>query len=287
MAHACARARARGSRKGRQKLEEALAAARTHVANVARAAGDQDTEERERQRRSRQEAARERAARERAGRLEKAMAKLDELERTQRKRTDRKVKPPRVSTTDPEATMQRMPNGGKDIAHNIQWTTEVKTRAVVAVSVCPAGSDTGALAPAMENVRRLYGQYPARVLADRGYFKYDDIGHLEGAGCRVSMPDLYPDAKPSRRPDRRAERILAWRERMKHEAEQGYYRLRSSTVEWSNACVRRQGLQQLTVRGRQAVLAVSLLHALAHNMMRILSLVGAAFTPPRPVGQAA
>ena len=59
---------------------------------------------------------------------------------------------------------------------------------------------------------------------------------------------------------------------MQTDAAKKKYRLRPSTVEWSNARVRQQGLRQLTVRGRAKVLAIGLWHALAHNIGRTLAL---------------
>jgi transposase len=255
-----------GSMRGRPALEQALVAARERLESLARQGEGEDG------RRTRSEAARERAAGERVERLQEALGVMEEMEaRPLRERPGREQQAPRVSTTDPQASLQRMANGGKNVAHNVQFTTETNTRAIVAVQVSPVASDTGTLAPAMENLERVQGALPGRVLADRGFFKYEDIGSLERRGCLVSMPDLYPGAKrTSAHGDYRPE-IAAWRKRMKNDEEKRTYRLRASTVEWSNACVRRQGLQQLTVRGRTKVLAVALLHALAHNMTRIFA----------------
>jgi transposase len=253
------------SMRGRPALEEALAAARERLESLARQG------EGEEERRTRLEAARERAAGERVQRLQEALGVMEEMEGRARERTDRKQQAPRVSTTDPQAGWQRMANGGKNVAHNVQFTTETGTRAIVAVQVSPVASDTGTLAPAMQNLERVQGALPARVLADRGFFKYEDIGKLERRGCLVSMPDLYPGSTYARAHGDYRPEIAAWRERMTDDEEKRMYRLRASTVEWSNACVRRQGLQQLTVRGRVRVLAVALLHALAHNMTRIFA----------------
>jgi transposase len=70
---------------------------------------------------ARRKAAAKRAAREKVERLEKAMAQLPELKKKQEKAAARKGgregqkiadKPVRVSATDPEARMMKMPNGG-------------------------------------------------------------------------------------------------------------------------------------------------------------------------------
>jgi hypothetical protein len=51
-------------------------------------------------------------------------------------------------------------------------------------------------------------------------------------------------------------------------AGQALYKLRAQTAEWANAGARNRGLYQVRVRGLQKVLAVTLLHALVHNLLR-------------------
>ena len=69
--------------------------------------------------------------------------------------------------------------------------------------------------------------------------------------------------------------IEAWRARMASAAGQATYRLRSLN-ERINAELRSRGLRQFTVRGRAKARTVLLWHALAHNLMRALSLRAAA-----------
>ena len=271
VAHDGVRVRAsagRDSMHRRPTLEKALAAARAHVERMKKQEDEPPSDKEPPSAGKR--AAQERAARERVERLEHALKTMEKVEAKRRVRTDRKPREPRVSSTDPEAAMLRMANGGKDPAHNIQFTTEVTTRAIVTVMVADMSSDTGMLKPAMENHRRAHGRLPACTMADQGYFKYEDIGALEAERCEVLMPDLYPKAQHTGRSGQPL--IVAWRERMKTEEAKKKYKLRSSTVEWSNARVRQQGLQQLTVRGRAKVLAIALWHALTHNVLRTFAL---------------
>ena len=51
------------------------------------------------------------------------------------------------------------------------------------------------------------------------------------------------------------------------------YRSRSAIAEWSNAQSRLQGVSQFNVRGLAKVTSVMLLVALAHNFLRLRSLV--------------
>ena len=54
------------------------------------------------------------------------------------------------------------------------------------------------------------------------------------------------------------------------------YRERAATAECANAQARNRGLRQFPVRGLRKVTTIALWFALAHNMMRILALTGAA-----------
>ena len=68
--------------------------------------------------------------------------------------------------------------------------------------------------------------------------------------------------------------MAEWRQRMGTEAAKEIYRDRASTAECVNAIARNRGLQQINVRGLGKAKAVLLLFALAHNMMRIATLMG-------------
>jgi hypothetical protein len=50
------------------------------------------------------------------------------------------------------------------------------------------------------------------------------------------------------------------------------YRLRAATSECVNALARNRGLEKLRVRGREKAKAILLWYALAHNVVRALSL---------------
>jgi hypothetical protein len=54
------------------------------------------------------------------------------------------------------------------------------------------------------------------------------------------------------------------------------YKQRAATAECANAQARNRGLRQFPVRGLPKVTAGALWFALAHNMMRILTLTGSA-----------
>jgi len=116
-----------GSYRRRKKLHKELKKARRLVGRLKQERDDDpDASNR------RLKAARERAARERQERVEAALGKLAELEaeRARRRKTNKaevaKQKEPRASTSDPEARIMKMADGGFRPAYNcqIEWAAE-------------------------------------------------------------------------------------------------------------------------------------------------------------------
>ena len=125
---------------------------------------------------ARQAAARKRAGRERQERLEQAIAQLPELKRRQEEaarqagqgKSGQKIreKEPRVSTTDAEARVMKMPKGGFNPAQNVQLAADAESRAIVGVEVSPEGSDAAGLsAPMREQVEKRTGRKVQEHLA--------------------------------------------------------------------------------------------------------------------------
>jgi transposase len=148
---------------------------------------------------ARKKAAQERVARERAERIEQALVELSELEERQRQLAERKsekektkLRQPRVSTTDPEARVMRMPDGGYRPAVNVQIATDTDGRAIVGVEVTNQGTDTGELEPMREQVERRTGQKVDEHLADGGYLTFDDIERAPGQGVTLYVPPKRP-----------------------------------------------------------------------------------------------
>src|SRR5882724_10110003 len=116
-------------------------------------------------------AARERAARERSERLKAAQAALEEIkqhrkEREQKRGNGKPPKEPRASTTDAEARVMKMADGGFRPAYNVQVASAAGEQIVVAVEVTNTGSDRGLLRPMLQRLRARTGHFPGRHLAD-------------------------------------------------------------------------------------------------------------------------
>jgi hypothetical protein len=189
----------------------------------------------------------------------------------------KKSKPPRGSTTDAQARVMRMADGGWRPAYNLQLTADLDTGVIVGQSLDTSGSDGGLMAPALAQVEQRYGHRPRRWLADGGFTAVRDIVTLTRKGVSVFCP-----LKPRRNPkyDPAAPRpgdppeIADWRRRMVDDARAGKagWMRRRGEHERINANLRHQGLRQFNVRGSFKVKAVALLHALANNIMAAVRL---------------
>lgn len=224
----------------------------------------------------RQQAAQERAKRERETRVEQALQRLPELAQLKEKQ-GKQADEARASTTDAEATVMKMGDGGFRPAYNAQYATDTESQVIVGVEVVTVGSDMAQLVPMLEQVTERCGQSPEQWLVDGGYPAHEQ---LEAAApyTEVYAPVPKPKAaatdphapKPS---DSKA--VAAWRERMGTEEAKAIYVERAATAECVNAQARERGLIRLQVRGQAKVRCVLLLHALAHNLMRMLALTPA------------
>jgi transposase len=222
----------------------------------------------------RQQAARRRAARERSERIRRALDEMPDVE--SKKKAGQKDKA-RVSTTDPEARVMKMPDGGFRPAHNVEFATDTASQVITGVEVVNTGSDQGQMSPMVEQHQDRYGQAPDEVLVDGGFAKHEDIEKVSSPenGTVVYAPVQKPkndarDPHAARPGD--SEVIAEWRRRMGTPEAKEIYKERASTAECVNAIARNRGLRQFLVRGLAKVRAVALWFVLAHNLMRAVVL---------------
>lgn len=220
------------------------------------------------------QAAKQRAARERSERIKAAQTALAEIKRQRRERAGKrgngkKSKEPRASTTDAEARVMKMADGGFRPAYNVQVASAAGEQIVAAIKVCNTGSDRGLMRPMLERLRALTDHLPRRHLADGGFCSAEDIEWAHGEGVEVYCPPTQSkhgtDPYRPRRDDGAG--VLAWRARMASEAGKAQYKPRS-ICECIHARWRNWDLRQLTVRGIEKVRAVVLCHALANNILQ-------------------
>lgn len=220
----------------------------------------------------RRAAARRRAAEERR---ERVAAALEQMAAVKAKKKASEREKARVSTTDPEARVMKMADGGFRPAYNVQFATDTGSQVILGVEVSNHGSDQGKMSPMVTDLERRYQRTPSEYLVDGGFAGHEEIERVAQAGIRVFAPVMKPkddrrDPFTPRATD--SPEVAAWRGRMSTPEAQEIYKDRAATAECVNAQARNRGLRQFLVRGVAKVRAVVLWYALAHNLMRAVQL---------------
>lgn len=268
---ACAGA---GSFRREETLDECLATAKKEVARLKTLCDDESD--------ARQVAARKRAAEERQEAIEAALRELPKVLATRSREADRNGKragkrgEPRVSTTDPEARIMRMADGGYRPAMNVQLATDVDSGCIIGVKVTNSGTDVGEVESMLaEILRRTAGELPLQYLLDGGYVGLANIEGLAQSGIEPFAPvpksrNAAIDPHEPKRTD--SAEVAEWRQRMESERAKNIYKQRGATAERTNADLKsHRGLSQLLVRGLTKATTVVLLGALTFNILRCIS----------------
>ncbi|MCA0244254.1 MAG: transposase, partial [Proteobacteria bacterium] len=230
------------------------------------------------------QAARQRAAQEREERIRAALEQLPQVQAAKRRNGD-KPEDARASTTDADARVMKMGDGGFRPAFNVQMATTCEDQVIVGVDVSNAGSDMAQMAPMVEQVIQRTGSTPGQWLVDGGFPAHEQIDavheHSQGQ-TEVIAPVPEPRRKPGdddgapadkhQRKQGDSEPVAQWRARMADDEVKQQYKQRAATAECVNALARNRGLQRMPVRGLIKARAVAYLYALAHNLMRMVKI---------------
>ena len=236
-------------------------------------------------------AAQQRAAQEREERIRAALEQLPEVAAA-KKRNGGKPEDARASTTDADARVMKMGDGGFRPAFNVQFATTCEEQVIVGVAVVNAGSDMAQLAPMVEQVEKRLGRSPQQWLVDGGFPAHEQIDAVEGktelyAPVPEPRPTAQKDAKShaneddpgnEAKPDKHepkpgdSKAVAQWRQRMASDEAKELYKQRAATAECVNAQARNRGLLRMPVRGLARVRCVVGLFVLAHNLMRMVKL---------------
>jgi transposase len=215
-----------------------------------------------------QRIAREAGARDFQRRVEEAISTVGELQKTRRP----SEKPARASTTDAEARVMKMADGGFRPAFNVCMATAGSPlggpRTIVGVQVTNVGSDMGTVTPMLAEIERRTGQLPKTLLADANHAAHGCIRAAAAAGVEalIAVPKRSQHAGTQANLD---PAVVAWRERMTTDEAKTVYRARASLCELSNAHLRsHHGIEQFLVRGLAKVTCVALLAAIASNVLQ-------------------
>jgi hypothetical protein len=229
---------------------------------------------------TRREAARRRAAEERARRIRAALDQVPQIAAGKKAKDRDKA---RASTTDADARVMKMADGGFRPAYNVQFASATESGVITGVTLLTTPADQGQLPPMLEQHQQRYGEKPREALVDGGFVKKADLDQLTPPQGVTTVYAPVMEPKSSQR-DRYTPRdddspaVAQWRQRMATEEAQEIYKERASTAEWVNALARNRGLRQFLVRGLRKVQAVVLWYALAHNLKRAVTLRAAAMS---------
>lgn len=218
-----------------------------------------------------QKVAREDSARDFQRRIEEAISTVESLQE------ERGASRPqaRASTTDAEARVMKMADGGFRPGLNVQMATAGSElggpRTVVGVRVSNVGSDMGAITPMLDQIERRTGRLPETLLADSNHGSHAAIIDADARGVNV----VIAVAKRSRESGGKADKspaIVAWKARMQTEEVKALYRARAGLCEWANAqAAGRFRLRQFLVKGVAKATSVALLIAITTNLTQHLA----------------
>ena len=223
----------------------------------------------------RSSASRERAAKEREAAVKEALRQWEEVAAGRKDQDETKA---RVSTTDPDARVMRMADGGYRPAYNAQIACDVKSQVIVGVAVSKSGSDYHQLAPMLEQVKKRVRKKPGAWLADGGFADLASVEHAAKKRVELFAPEMSGVHRTRRAGEPRekdSQAVAAWRARMASRRAKRIYVRRGASIECVNALARNRGLRALLVRGAEKARSVLALFALAHNVLRGLTLTPA------------
>ena len=252
-------------------LERCLKEARAHLARLAAQSAAWGSSPG-----ARLEAALHRAAHEREQRLEQALEELERLgaNKAQAKNHPQRKGEVRASTTDPQARVMKLGDGGFAPAYNLQFATDAQSRIIVGVRATNSGSDSQQLEPMLQQIERRTGATPKQHLADGGYMNFAAVERSAARGIEVFSPPRENRSyhiDPLAAQPRDSAAIAEYRQRMASAQGQAIYRQRAATAETVNADLKTwRGLNRLLVRGLGKVLTVALWSALTYNLLRAI-----------------
>lgn len=253
----------------RETLERCLKEAREHRQAVEQQPPDL-------QQSARAQAAQQRAAREREQHCTRALAELQQLRthKQQAKNHPQRLTATRSSTTDPEARVMKLADGGYAPAYNLQFATDTQSRLIVGVRTTNSSADSNQLEPMLQDLERRCGRTPGQHLGDGGYLNLQAVEYAAARGTAVFVPPRSNRSyhiDPFTPQPRDSPAIAEYRLRMGSAQGRQIYQQRGAVAETVNADLKAwRGLDRLRVRGLIRVNLVALLTALTYNLLRCI-----------------
>jgi len=89
-----------------------------------------------------------------------------------------------ISTTDPDSRLMAN-NNHLEVSYNVQTTVDAKYKLIADFKVTQKPNDLGQLAPMALRAKRLFGNKTFEVLADKGYYKAQDLQKCSQKGITL------------------------------------------------------------------------------------------------------
>src|SRR3974377_2448791 len=104
-----------------------------------------------------------------------------------------------ATLTDPEArSMATNGRGTGMVGYNVQIAVDTKHHLIVAPEVINEGDERAQLAAMCKKAVEATGQEEITALADRGYYKDEEVLALDGTGVLPCVPKTQPSNNPNR-----------------------------------------------------------------------------------------
>jgi hypothetical protein len=97
-----------------------------------------------------------------------------------------------ISATDADSRMMRMPNGGKNVCHNVQSAVDAKHKLIASFEVRSNKNDQGLLHEVAAGVKENLGVETITAVADTGYYDADELGKCHKDGIETLVSPLEP-----------------------------------------------------------------------------------------------
>jgi transposase len=97
----------------------------------------------------------------------------------------------KVNITDLDAKIMKHKDGSLKPSYNCQVAVDEKEQIIVAADLVDEENDLHQIEPMIENVKETLGYKPTIVLADAGYFSYDNVQFLLNEEIDAYIPDNF------------------------------------------------------------------------------------------------
>ncbi len=97
----------------------------------------------------------------------------------------------KINVTDNDAPIMKHSDGSKKPSYNGQITVDSKEQVIVTADLVTVANDVNQVEPMIQRIFSTMGHNPKIVLADAGYFSYENIILLKSYGIDAYIPDNF------------------------------------------------------------------------------------------------